>query len=241
MLNPMPVLSLILLLPVVLRAGQSLEFEEHRISESSRKPNYRIDLRYPHLRSCPANPDAAQAFNVAVKSIVQKRLAHYRAKQLPPEDSPHGGSLALRSTVTTRRDGVVSVLFDWDCYIAVHSNQELASLVFDTSSAEPSELSSLFRPNVDFVAVLSRIAIADLIRRKERQHIDTKGEARKWIERGAGPLLRNFNVFTLTDKTLVLHFVTYQVGSYVEHAWEVRIPWERLKPELAMRWRDGLD
>jgi hypothetical protein len=223
------------LMPAVVRATPRFAFEERHIAKQSQKPSYDIDLRYPHLRY-PRMP----VFNAAVDGIVHRRLAHYRAKQLPPKDSMHGGRLALRSTVTTRRDGVVSVLFDWDCAIAgnFHSNQELASLVFDTRSAEPVELSVLFRAGINYVAVLSRLAVADLIRQKEEHH-DTQGESRKWIEHGAGPVARNFRVFTLTDQALVLHFETYQVGSYVEHAYQVQIPWKTLGSQLATRWRYG--
>jgi hypothetical protein len=225
------------LIPTVVRATPRFAFEERHIAKESQKPSYDIDLRYPHLRY-PRIP----AFNAAVREIVRRRLAHYRAKQLPPKDSIHGGGLALRSTVTTRRDGVVSVLFDWDCAIAgnFHSNQELASLVFDTRSAQPVELSAMFRTGVNYVTVLSRLAIADLVRQKERLHMNIQGEGRKWIEKGAGPIARNFRVFTLTDQALVLHFATYQVGSYVEHEYQAQIPWKTLGSQLATRWRNGL-
>jgi hypothetical protein len=174
----------VVLMPAVVRAARPFALEERRIANQSEEPAYEIDLRYPYLRD-PGNPATARAFNAAVDGMVQRRLARYRAKQLPPKDSPHGGALILESTVTTWRDSVVSVFFDW----------------------------------------------SHLARRK--------GEDQKWIERGAGPVARNFRVFTLTNQALALHFETYQVGSYVEGAKEVRIPWKTLEPQLAARWRDG--
>jgi hypothetical protein len=127
-------------------------------------------------------------------------------------------------------------LFEWDSNFAgaVHGMQELASVVFDTTSAQPLELPALFRPGVDVAALLSRIAIADLIRQKQQNRILRDVDHRS-IEGGAGPALQNFRVFTLTDDELVLHFETYQVGSYTEGSWRVAIPWKTLEGQLAAK------
>src|SRR5262249_26342218 len=110
-------------------------------------------------------------------------------------------------TAATLKNGIVTVLLHWTTYVAgaAHPGDGMASINYDSSTRRVLALSDLFRPGVDYLSRLSQLAIASL-ERNEYLDPDT-------VRQGAGPIERNFKVFTLTDTSLVLHFPTYQVAA----------------------------
>jgi hypothetical protein len=56
------------------------------------------------------------------------------------------------------------------------------------------------------------------------------------IRKGAAPSEGNFEVFTLTGTTLVIHFSQYQVAAGVAGDQQVDIPLDTLAPMLRREW-----
>lgn len=138
----------------------------------------------------------------------------------------YGAYLKGRYTARLLKNGVVSVLFQYDEYIpgAAHPWGVMASINYDTRSRRVLALSDLFRPGCNYVSRLSRLSIQAL-----DQHEYAEKSA---IRHGAGPVEKNFQVFTLTDTELVLHFQQYQVAAGAVASEEVAIPFSKLAPLL---------
>ena len=103
----------------------------------------------------------------------------------------------------------------------------MASINYDSLTCRVLTLASLFRPGVKYVSRLSQLAIAYL----DQNEFADRGA----IRHGAGPIERNFKVFTLTDTDLVLQFPMYQVAAGAAGEQTVIIPLEKLAPLLRKR------
>jgi Deacetylase PdaC/Protein of unknown function (DUF3298) len=177
-----------------------------------------IDIKYPII-------EGANTFNTAVRQHINATADGFR-KGLPRTASKgypdYGAYLKGKYEAKILRNGVISVLFDYDEYApgAAHPWGVIASINYDTRSGRLLAISDLFRPGCNYVSRLSEISIHEL-----EQHEYAEEAA---IRRGAGPVEKNFGVFTLTDTELVLHFQQYQVAAGAVPSEHVSIPLTKL-------------
>jgi hypothetical protein len=104
----------------------------------------------------------------------------------------------------------------------------MASANYDTNTHRIISLSDLFRTGSPYLSKLSEISIRKL---ESSEYADSFT-----IRKGAGPHMRNFSVFTLTNTALVLHFQQYQVAAGAVGDLEVSIPFEELTPLLRQKF-----
>lgn len=161
-------------------------------------------------------------------------MAEKFRKELPktaPRGYPDYGAY-LNGTYTAQalKNGVISVLFDYGEYTpgAVHPWGVMASINYDARGRRVLALSDLFWPKSDYVSRLSRISIDTL---GQDEYADKES-----IRHGAGPVEKNFEVFTLTETDLILHFQQYQVAPGVVPSEQVVIPLSDLAPLLRKRY-----
>jgi hypothetical protein len=181
-----------------------------------------IEIKYPII-------EGDSTFNAAVLHHVRTMATGFR-KGLPKTASKgypdYGAYLKGKYTAQILKNGIVSVLFDYGEYTpgAVHPWGVMASMNYDTRSARFLRLSDLFRPGSNYISRLSELSIDDL-----QQHEYAEETA---IRHGAGPVENNFEVFTLTDTELVVHFQQYQVAAGAVPSEQVSIPMTKLAPLL---------
>ena len=177
-----------------------------------------IEIKYPTI-------EGENTFNTAVLHSVRTMASGFR-KDLPKTASKgypdYGAYLKGKYTAQILKNGIVSVLFEYEEYTpgAVHPWGIMASMNYDTKSGRVLRLSDLFRPDSSYVSRLSEISIHEL-----QQHEYAEETA---IHHGAGPVEKNFNVFTLTDNELVAHFQQYQVAAGAVPSEQVAIPLKEL-------------
>jgi Protein of unknown function (DUF3298) len=180
-----------------------------------------IEIKYPII-------EGDNTFNTAVLHHVRTMAAGFR-KGLPKTASTgypdYGAYLKGKYTAQILKNGNVSVLFEYEEYTpgAVHPWGVMASMNYDTRSARFLRLSDLFRPGSKYVSRLSEISIHEL---QQREYEETA------IRHGAGPVEKNFEVFTLTDTELVVHFQQYQVAAGAVPSEQVSIALTELAPLL---------
>jgi len=204
---------------------QTIHLQEHELNQHD--DWWSVKIKYPQI-------DGDNTFNDAVSQGVTAIRDEFR-KELPPTSTTgypdYGAYLNGTYTAKALKNGIVSVLFDYDEYTpgAVHPWGVMASVNYDTRNHRVLALADLFRPGSQYVAHLSTLAIGSL-----EQHEYAEKEA---IRHGAGPAASNFKVFTLTDTELLLHFQQYQVAPGAEPSEEVAIPLTALAPVLRERYR----
>ena len=181
-----------------------------------------IEIKYPII-------EGDSTFNAAVLHRVSTVAAAFR-KGLPKTASKsypdYGAYLKGKYGAQILTNGIVSVLFEYEEYVpgAAHPWGMMASMNYDSRSARFLRLSDLFRPGSNYLSRLSEISIHDL---QEHEYAEETA-----IRRGAGPLEKNFAVFTLTDTELVVHFQQYQVAAGAVPSEQVSIPLKKLAPLL---------
>ena len=200
---------------------RTAEFREQEIKYAD--DLWHITVKFPQI-------DGNEDFNSAVRRSATEQADQFR-KQMEffaaDKDRSNGeGYMEGTYTATVQNNGVISVLFVYDEYTpgAVHPWGVMESVNYDTRNHRVLKLTDLFRPGSNYVARLSKLAIASL-----GQHPYADKQA---IRQGAGPVESNFNVFTLTDSELVLHFQQYQVAAGVVPSEQVAIPLSSLAPIL---------
>jgi hypothetical protein len=203
----------------------AVQLAKHELSQHD--DWWSVKVEYPQM-------NGESAFNEAIRRSVTATTDKFR-KALPKTASKgypdYGAYLKGAYTAQVLRTGIVSVLFEYDEYTpgAVHPWGVMSSVNYDTHKHRLLALADLFRPGSDYVAPLSKLAIASL-----DQHEYAEKEQ---IRRGAGPIAGNFQVFTLTDTELVLHFQQYQVAPGAEPAQQVAVPLNTLTPMLREQYR----
>jgi hypothetical protein len=181
-----------------------------------------IEIKYPII-------EGDNIFNTAVLHHVSTMATRFRRDQPKTGSTSHpdyGAYLKGKYAAQILKNGIVSVLFEYEEYApgAVHPWGVMASMNYDTPSARFLRLSDLFRPGSKYVSRLSEISIHEL-----QQHEYAEKTA---MRHGAGPVEINFEVFTLTDTELVLHFQQYQVAPGAVPSEQVSIPLTELAPLL---------
>jgi hypothetical protein len=181
-----------------------------------------IEIKYPIIAG-------DNTFNTAVLQHVRTMATGFR-KGLPKTASKgypdYGAYLKGKYTAQILKNGIISILFDYGEYTpgAAHPWGMMASMNYDTRSARFLRLSDLFRPGSNYVSRLSEISIHEL-----QQHEYAEETA---IRHGASPVEKNFEVFTLTDTELVVHFQQYQVAPGAVPSEQVSISLKTLAPLL---------
>jgi Protein of unknown function (DUF3298)/Deacetylase PdaC len=207
-------------LPAATGPSITVNLQEHELIQHD--DWWSIDIKYPVL-------EGDDDFNVAVRQHVNA-MADEFTRALPKTASKgypdYGAYLKGTYAAQVLKNGVVAVLFEYSEYTpgAAHPWGTLASINYDARVRRMLALSDLFRARSGYVSRLSRFSIKSL---DQRQYADKYA-----IRRGAGPVEKNFKVFTLTDTDLVLHFEQYQVAAGAMPSQEVVIPLTRLAPLL---------
>jgi hypothetical protein len=199
--------------------------QEHELRQ--RADWWLITVKYPTI-------DGLASFNAAVRQQVSTAANNFR-KELPGPPSEefrqYGAYLNGTYTIRILKNDIITVLFDYDEYVAgaAHPWEVVASINYDSRTGRVLSLSDLFRPGSNYVPRLSELCIELLNQRQELPEEET-------IRHGAGPDEKNFQVFTLSDHGLVVHFQQYQVGPGVVPALEIEIPLPKLEPLLRERY-----
>ena len=191
-----------------------------------------ITIKYPSIASLPK-------FNAAVIRQVHATAAKF-LKEFPgsPSEQFSNYSSYLNGVCTARvlRNGIISVLCDYGEYVAgaAHPWEVVTSVNYDSRTSRVLKLADLFNPGADYVSRLSKLSSELLMQRPEIPDEQS-------IRNGAGPVEQNFQVFTLTDDALIVHFQQYQVAPGVAPALQIEIPLTKLHPLLRTRYRADRD
>jgi hypothetical protein len=201
-------------------SNPALKLQERELSQHDNW--WSMEIKYPII-------EGDSTFNTAVLQDVNTTADAFRRglSRTASKDYPdYGAYLKGSYKAQILKNGIVTVLFDFDEYTpgAAHPWGVMASINYDTRSQRLLTLSDLFRPDCNYVSRLSEISIHEL-----EQHEYAEESA---IRHGAGPVKKNFQVFTLTDTELVLHFQQYQVAAGAVLSEQVSISLEKLAPLL---------
>jgi hypothetical protein len=167
--------------------------------------------------------EVTQPFNRAVDGFVTFALDDFRQGAVEVAAEP-GSSIWITHTATVATEDLVSVLFYVDGYVvgAAHPFHYSYSLNYDVGQAQVVGLADLFRPDTDYLGVLSRYCLDNLAQQGVLE----------W-EEGALPAPENYQQWNITPEGLLINFDEYTVAPYAAGPQSVVVPYALLEDILA--------
>ena len=214
-----------------------VEFVDKSIKESNKKLMYEIEAFYPQI-SGGSNANF-EKFNQLVRSLVTKEVTDFRKEMSPKaEEEPRpqgsmGSDINVAYTIALAQDDLASVQFDIGSYYqgAAHPNSFTEVVNYDLKNGKQLRLADLFKPTSKFLQAISAYCITDLKKQSKTRGSDAMLED-DWIQRGAGPTLKNYQSWTITKKGLGINFDSYQVAPYAAGPQFVLIPYSTIKEHV---------
>jgi hypothetical protein len=208
------------------RSTSAIRFAPRQIQEANRRLRYTIKARYPQAAGAIRDPRLAK-MNLALKNLAASEVAEFRKYFKEPTErlGPTGSYYDSNYFVSLATNDLVSIIFGVSTYGegAAHPNHNTHVFNYDLRSGKILKLADLFKPNSNYLGVISNYAMQAL---KEKLGDETDAD---WIESGAGAKLENYQSWTMTRTGLEITFDPYQIASYAAGTHEVVIPYTVLK------------
>jgi Protein of unknown function (DUF3298) len=204
----------------------AVRFAPRQIRAASRRLRYTIKARYPQAIGAARDARLIK-LNQELLQLVTKGVNEFKGYFTTPEErlGPSGSYYESEYWTTLVTVDVVSLAFGVSTYGegAAHPNHNTIVFNYDLNAGRILKLSDLFKPNSNYLDVISRYTIAEL-KKKFAPDADTE-----WIERGAGAKEENYKNWNLTRNGLKITFDPYEVASYTEGEHVVVVPYSVLK------------
>ena len=209
-----------------------------RVSAETNKPKmFEITAEYPELTG--VNPAIAAKFNKLVKDAVTSETGEFRKNMMAQtaedlkfaKERGVNNYLEMSYVVDLANDKIVSISFANSIYEGgAHPNHYSLTINFDLQTGREIKLADLFKPNSNYLKVISDYCIKALKEKAEDMSDD------EWISTGAGPDAKNFGSWNIKKTGIMINFDPYQVAAYAAGPQDVLIPYEKLKNILKPEW-----
>ena len=194
--------------------------------DSSASPVYVVDATYPQIRDFSdekiqerVNSEIDQTIMSQVDNF-KREMADWNETDIPIEAYSYYEfvfhiSMANHNIFSTE-------LVNYSYYKgAAHPNSDFSALNYDMNSGDKIELKDLFKPGSDYLDVISKYCIGDLVKQWDGDDYSDD----EWLKQGAGPNEDNFKTFLIMQDGIKIVFDAYQVAAYAAGPQEVTIPY----------------
>lgn len=199
------------------------------------KPRIIIKSVYPQLVS-ETEHEGIVRFNALALEMVKNEIAYFRSKvkenasiQKKMEKNKITNNLYIdynTSYLKSNRDHIISIRLSAQGYVAGNSRpyQRYSVLNYNLDKTEFIELSDLFRPNSNYLNVLSQYTSQVLYKRLQNK---------QKIASGTAPMLDNFADWNIKPNGLVITFSDTQVAPHIYGPQTVLVPFSALNEVLS--------
>lgn len=211
---------------LIQRNGAAVRFAPRQMRAANRKLRYTVKARYPQAIGASRDSRLTK-LNQELRTLVTKEVNEFRSYFQEPSErlGPTGSYYESEYWITLATNDVVSLAFGVSTFGegAAHPNHNTLVFNYDLNAGRVLKLSDLFKPNSNYLSVISRYTI-EALKKKFSPDPDTE-----WIEKGAGASEENYKAWNLTRGGLQVTFDPYQVASYAEGEHVVVVPYSVLK------------
>jgi hypothetical protein len=205
--------------PVLPVMVEPVELKSSPFSEESQAPVYMITAQTPYLD--PSSDASVQAFNTAVKSVVDGEIAAFKGSmaEMPATPVSAGSSFDIQYQLIGQKGSVWSIQFNVNGYAdgAAHPYHYTITFNYDMQNAKQLTLDDVFLPNSNYLQVLSDYSKTELTSR----NIGFEDG----FQQGAEPTPENYKNWNVSNEGfLVITFDEYQVAAYAAGPQIVTIP-----------------
>jgi hypothetical protein len=220
--------------PAVRSRGAAVKFMPRQIVAGNRRFRYTVKAKYPQAAGAARDPRLLKMNRELLEFVtggVNEFKGHFKTYEKPM--GPAGSYYESDYVVTLATNDLVSVAFGVSTFGegAAHPMHYTVVFNYDLRAGRQLKLADLFRPNSDYLKVISDYAIKDLTKQIGAETSGGEPDT-DWIREGAGPKEENYRSWNLSDKGLEINFDPYQVASYADGPHEVVIPLSVLKNVL---------
>ena len=206
--------------------GAAVKFAPRQIVAANRRFRYTVKAKYPQAVGAARDPRLLK-MNRELLAFVTSGVTEFKGnfKTYEKPMGPVGSYYESEYVVTLATNDLVSVAFGVSTYGegAAHPNHNTVVFNYDLRAGRQLKLADLFKPNSDYLKVISDFAIKDLTE-QIRGEMSGDDPDTDWIREGAGPKEENYQSWNLSPKGLEITFDPYQVASYAAGPHEVVIP-----------------
>lgn len=198
--------------------------------------NMQMKYVYPQLTS-DTKDELIDKFNSQVLETLtnvtddfKQRIKDHSTDSLPKELANTNNTLQVDYASSSVESGdsnyIISVRFSVSGMIVgmAHPYHYHKVINYNLDTGDNIELSQLFKPDADYLAVLSHYTRGELNKRLSDQAM---------IEEGTSAKAENFNIWNFKATGLLFTFEEYQVAPYVEETQTVVVPYDVLKSIIA--------
>lgn len=209
----------------------SLHSELISISKTT-APSYQIEIAYPEVISSSTSASALAQINARLASEARKPIASFESYATKAATSGFGAGETSTLSVATSTDvfdsQFASFTYDVSMFTAgaAHPFASVETFNFDENTGQLLQLSDLFKPGSNWLAVLSQQSRALLPRLPA---VGNDGILQNVLDAGTLPLASNFSGWALTPWGLSIQFQEYQVAPYAAGQPLIIIPFRLLE------------
>ncbi|HPN14686.1 MAG TPA: DUF3298 domain-containing protein [bacterium] len=186
---------------------------------------YAVDFKYPVMLG--TSESTRNFVNRAIQDYVATTTGAFIDYATPVNDDGRPGPymLEVEYNATLAAADILSFVFNGYEYSGgVHGMPIHKTFIFNLKTHKSLELGDLFKPEVDYLKIISDYCIQDLLK-KQISETD-------WVNNGAAPKKENYELYYLTKQGLTIIFPAYQVASYADGPQEVTIPYDKLQNNM---------
>lgn len=196
---------------------------------------YTIKISYPSIAG-----DKGQAFNAEIKKLTSELQGKFikdlqtpeQLKSIPTNVPLHKDSneLDISYKVMYNQNNKVSIRFTYfmSYFMAAHPISFYKTFNYDLVQNKELNLADMFKPNANYLAVLSNYCQKQL----SAKLLKDKTSDAEQIAAGAGPEEKNYQLWNITPKGLLISFDVYSVAPGYAGAQQVLVPNKVLKTLL---------
>jgi len=226
---PVPLKVFILKLKITPRLQPKTVYRLESNNIREKKPEFSIQVSYPRIKNLPNIP-LQEKLNQQIQQVPDQLLKDFKARLLlKPKNLNQPWILSLEYREEFKSQFYLSLLFEGDRFCSeAHPFPQLSTQTYELSTGRELTLNQLFKPNSQFLQVISAYCIGYLKKHNDPKHM--------WIDTGAAPKAGNYRYFTLTQEGLKIIFPKAQVAPYVNGEIEVIVPYHNIKNLLKIDW-----
>jgi hypothetical protein len=204
------------------------------IEEQREELSYEIDAEYPQIIGL-ADSTAQEGINEKIHSFMLEKIDVFQetVQEMEQSEAEAERIWEIKSSfdadffVALLNKEIASIKFNISEYYtgAAHPHNYTVAFNYDIEKREEIALESVFRPEIDYLSILSEKTKQALIEQFKGEIEGTE----EWIDRGTAPEKENFQNFCFSRTDLIIFFNPYQIGPHALGGQFVEISYKQIE------------
>ena len=209
---------------------------EKAYDEINEEEKYEIHIKYPQIDGFK-DKEKQRIINNELDDLINNNIYSFREALKDYEEDYEdldldpefyvAGFKTINYDVYFVSEELVSIVFEISTYYPGMAHDFICLIPYNIDCKKNSQIfmHQLFKPDSNYISFISEYCINDLKKRNIAEEMYTTD----WeIEYGAGPEEKNFGIFALNEKGIIIFFQPYQVACWAAGTIKVEISYEEI-------------